>query len=157
MQLQLNSWVLFHSGELIWQVWDKPQLWQQSRRPLGLFNIVSSELMSWKIVHCLSTVDWADVANSILWNVISERLSAAHCFSWLESLLSPAPREHFPHWSWSCRKMSAAELGESQLGWGGFAKRGFGKFYGNSWNLSCKLNSKGKAFEKTLRKVKIKY
>lgn len=33
--------------------------------------------MRWKIVHCLSTVDWADVANSILWHVILVRLSSA--------------------------------------------------------------------------------
>lgn len=57
--------------------------------PWGLFNILSSELMSLKIVYCLSTVGWADVANSILRKVISDRLSSAHYFfmSWISAVL----------------------------------------------------------------------
>ena len=59
--------------------------------------------MRWKIVHCLSTLDWADVANSVLWDVILVRLSSVHyLFTALISavlfLLGEEGRLQIPSW-----------------------------------------------------------
>lgn len=62
--------------------------------------------MKWKIVNCLSIVDWADVANSILWDVILVRLSFA-CYLFMASI-SPGlllfGGVQITSWPWTRRK-----------------------------------------------------